>query len=45
MNVDSNSGTDFVDTCGDIYQDNEHEMEVADLFGDFNKPLNEDAMV
>ena len=45
MNVDSNSGTDFVDTFGDIYQDNENEMDVADLFGDFDEPLNEDAMV
>ena len=45
MNVDSNSGTDFVDTLGDIYQDSEHEIDVADLFGDFDEPLNEDAMV
>ena len=45
MNVDSNSGTDFVDTFGDIYQDSENEMDVADLFGDFDEPLNEDAMV
>ena len=45
MNVDSNSGTEFVDTFGDIDQDSENGMDVADLVGDFDEPLNEDAMV